>query len=722
MHEHSNITRKRFLGLLSVAATTPALAAQKSIPLANESLRLRVSVSDQATWIDQFAFLTDRGFTHSLLHTAPGAPILHSGTALMIEGQAHTSRGGSVESDGVRLGRVRDVLIGPEGRPYARENWLIELDGACLRWRIERHFLEDCTILADRCPALVFATGMPPEVSATGGVYFSEIPGFLDLDMELDGDRGFLFDKERRLYEVLSRKRAMEVAFAPSGMALEFRMDSGMFSYVKRNVDGTAPCVAVGVEMVDRARGPLRRSRGESQVQELTLALRPTTPAAPLALSLPDAGLAAQVSHFATTYNQWFGWMFGNNPASVPIPHEVAWYPMMQGMYASGGATEAALDRQLRFLAERGTDESGYLKPRWGVDGFYKVVWGNLLDQIPHFLLAAYHQVLRSGNRDWLAQMMPSLDRVAKYMLALDRDRDGIFEVPETTGLPDGTRACSNWYDIIRFGHKDAYVNVYCVMALDAMAQMKAYLKDRQGAERFRNLHRLHARAFNRVFWDDARGFYMDWIDIRERMPESGRRWFYTDQNLLAILSGTASAAQARRILANLDLRYEQLCREFRISRDAIYATPCNMNPITQLGDLVDYGEFLGQKNFPNYENGCSFFHTTGFEIAARAFMGDPDGAYSAFERVMLRGYAKNRLWGAALNWASGTLISEPLDNGLMILWGFLRGCFQAWPDLNGVRIYGKPPAKLEGASYRFRHLGRDVSLEVHNGRTVLRS
>ncbi len=95
------------------------------------------------------------------------------------------------------------------------------------------------------------------------------------------------------------------------------------------------------------------------------------------------------------------------------------------------------------------------------------------------------------------------------------------------------------------------------------------------------------------------------------------------------------------------------------------------MYPVSRLGDLVDFGELQNQKTYPNYENGCSFFHSTGFEIAARGIAGQPDSAYDAFERVMKHGYARNRLWAAALKWDTGQLISEPLNNALLILWGF---------------------------------------------------
>ena len=38
---------------------------------------------------------------------------------------------------------------------------------------------------------------------------------------------------------------------------------------------------------------------------------------------------------------------------------------------------------------------------------------------------------------------------------------------------------------------------------------------------------------------------------------------------------------------------------------------------------MVFNGSLQNQIDYPNYENGGSFFHSTGFEIAARAVSGD---------------------------------------------------------------------------------------------------
>ncbi len=154
--------------------------------------------------------------------------------------------------------------------------------------------------------------------------------------------------------------------------------------------------------------------------------------------------------------------------------------------------------------------------------------------------------------------------------------------------------------------------------------------------------------------------------------------------------------------------------------RDALWATQANMYPVTQLGDMFDNGELLNQKNYPRYENGGSFFHTTGFEIAARGVAGQAEQAYATFERVMRQGYARNRLWGQGMYWNTGKPFGEPLSDSLLILWGFAYGCLGIRRTLQGVQTVGGSTPRLEGAEHTFRHLGKNVTVQVRHGRPVL--
>ncbi len=89
-------------------------------------------------------------------------------------------------------------------------------------------------------------------------------------------------------------------------------------------------------------------------------------------------------------------------------------------------------------------------------------------------------------------------------------------------------------------------------------------------------MHTKWSAAYNSVFWQPTRGIYADWIDINDVVHS----YFYTDQNMLAIITGLANSTQAAAILSALDVSYAQLMSEFDVTRDQLYATPANMWPV----------------------------------------------------------------------------------------------------------------------------------------------
>jgi hypothetical protein len=136
------------------------------------------------------------------------------------------------------------------------------------------------------------------------------------------------------------------------------------------------------------------------------------------------------------------GWIFGNNSGSVPVLQEMGWFPMIQSIYLRNPETLEALEKELIFFAEQGIEPDSFVMPRWGTNGFYRASWGNLIDQTPHFLMAMHCHALNTGNRDFVQRVMPPLERAGQYMLAMDRDGDGIFEIPRSSELADGGRRC----------------------------------------------------------------------------------------------------------------------------------------------------------------------------------------------------------------------------------------------------------------------------------------
>jgi len=347
------LTRKQFLITLAACGVQAA-----PLELSNGPFALNVSAGPHGVWLNR---LIAKPVSENLLLANPEAAVLRSGTAILPEGGAWffsvLPESGTV-SRSLSSIEIHGIQLGPESAPIARENWLLTIDGTTLTWRIDRQFLRDIRIVADRTPALVIRT-----VDRNG---FLQIPGFLDIGVLLEGAKMFpLHVGGTEQYEALSTQRRQVIRFSPSGLTLESTLETGLFSFAKPFADGTSAYVVLGSETVDRTRGMETRTAAARQRQRWTLRI-PETENLPFLLELPDQFLASESRSFATVHNQWMGWLFGNNPASVPVLQEVAWFPMIQSIYPRVAATLQPLEKELLFFARNAVEQDGFVMPRWG--------------------------------------------------------------------------------------------------------------------------------------------------------------------------------------------------------------------------------------------------------------------------------------------------------------------------------------------------------------------
>ena len=518
--------RRQFLKALPALSSVYRSALSSAtgdplIELRSPFMRVTVVTDRDGVWLSGFylkrAKFDEVSFTKSIW-TSNLLRSTGSGSALLPEGMewqaGHLGPNGSVISGNSSV-HITGILIGPDTTPVARETWTISLNHDTLTWRIEREFLRQITLQADRFPCLTMRTK-------------AEIASFLDPAAHLQSP-GLFPLRAPSMGEMTSSTRIQQLHLSPSGLVLESTMKTGYFSFAKDATEGTVAAIVIGSETVDRVQGKneLRRA-GTRQVQEWTLRRLEDAPLVPFQLHLPDDELARQTRNFADVHNQWMGWMVGNNPASVSCLGELSFFPMCQSIYVADPITQSSFDKQLEFFVNAAVDSTafdpeGHVLPYWIATGFIESIAGKWLMPTPHFILAVYQQAINTGQQTFLRSMMPTLDRVAGYLLAMDRDHDGVFEDPNS-GLADGGHHVGSWFDIIEFGHKDGLANVYAVAALHAMAEMKEFLGDTVGAQRFQDAYARSKAAYNKIFWDDQRGFYIDWIDVKERTPESGRQ------------------------------------------------------------------------------------------------------------------------------------------------------------------------------------------------------
>lgn len=642
----------------------------------------------------------------------------------------------------------------------ASESWALRrLNDSAFSFEVRRVWAAGAVALSvDRVSIALRTTGGLP-------IHSEQIPGFVDLAVFLNESSTGGFALGNGAYEYLSPNARQFVCFTPTGAF--FIVDASatlggarvpaLFSFAKPFADGTADC-SIGYELIDPRAGPRAAPPpGTEQLVTITFNLVETDipagagamglgPFPRMDVALANATLQQQMETLLGAQYQLLGWLMGNNPASVPCLHEMAWWPMMSSVFpAASGVAVRAMQRELSFFAKCGwasyawsggslefvhfcslADGASFgLTQRYASSGFYQCPWGPLTDQDVMLPIAVYYAATSSGDMQWLASMRPALDAIAAFLaqsgLALGGPGPAVYVSP-ASGLADGGRHSANWYDVVEFGHLDAYLAVHGVWAMSCLAEIYEALGDAPAAAHAAAVHAQAVLDFNTVFYNDTLQQYHDWIDT----AGNKRAYFYVDIAFVAILAGIAGPARSAALLDHFDARLAEIYTTLNVTPGSIWSAPSNLYPITSGLEFADGHVHAADKvPFPSYENGGAFFHTPGLQFAALGTAGRADAALSGFVTLMSSGFGAIRGWAQQLYWAPdggpGALVgSDPLNTAALSIWGFMRGAFGAAPTLTrGVVATNAPAAALEGSRWNVSHLGRDVCLLVGRGRTT---
>ena len=97
-------------------------------------------------------------------------------------------------------------------------------------------------------------------------------------------------------------------------------------------------------------------------------------------------------------------------------------------------------------------------------------------------------------------------------LAAVDTERDN----RESVSLP------STYYDLIRTGYKEAFVNIRWREAYYAMMMLEKHFGDENKAEEYRQLFLKATETFCKTFWNPETGRYAGWIDIEGNVWDFG--------------------------------------------------------------------------------------------------------------------------------------------------------------------------------------------------------
>ena len=233
------------------------------------------------------------------------------------------------------------------------------------------------------------------------------------------------------------------------------------------------------------------------------------------------------------------------------------------------------------MFAKHAVQPNGFVYARWNQWAYINMT---IHDQMPHYILCNYWQVVNTGDKQFLLEVWPALNRAMAYVLRTGGaggmgmgGADGLATTPTAGGLP-GEDHADNWLDIVNFGGKDAIINSYLVTALNAMAEMATFLGGVHAGEaaRWQDLHAKAAASFNQQLWNESASLYSDWIDVKGFK----RNYFYVWQQFNAIdpASKIANTSRAVRMLHSIDEHYTAIRSRYNKTAAELWCTPTNLD------------------------------------------------------------------------------------------------------------------------------------------------
>lgn len=231
------------------------------------------------------------------------------------------------------------------------------------------------------------------------------------------------------------------------------------------------------------------------------------------------------------------------------------------------------------------------------------------------YVLAAWRYFSWTGDSAFLNTMLPRARKAMEFYLDSLGGSTGVVTItsPDHSGR-DGA-VPSNYWDITSHGHLDAYVNAYFYGALEAMAQLEAYVGNGKRAKQLRALRPAVVKRYNELFWNDTAGRYVQSIDVDGVVHDYGATYV----NLEAASFGLPSADQAARIFDWLDNGHTEL------QNSVVLIEGGGLAPKFQAGHTMGQS-FTANAAFTSVAARFPTYGERGAEFTMTLYQGAPDG------------------------------------------------------------------------------------------------
>lgn len=611
--------------------------------------------------------------------------------------------------------------------PIAREDWILQIEGEAILWRVERTWLREMTVTSAGTPALFFSvrpinnnpsTILPNSVATAFWIAPDQLQGWHNpFYRPAEFGFGYKLTLENNVVVSGPGNWAVLKLFTAWQHEREPRLAAEGGHLYRRGHFGWLSEVGV-VSSPDTKR---TYHAGEIESTTLRIVSVPSDDTGhQIALRVEDdTNTVATLQHFYGSLfnggcvNDQLHYNFGNEPDG--------WYyggaSWMKGLAMLAGTPAAEpiaaqphnLPRAFRdnLAMITGTEyEPG--RTRFGYNSAgHGAVGGAYTDDNIHQILGGRAYYLFSGDLAFVRQQLPFYRRAVDWYLG-NLNTDGLVALTP-----------AHWYyDAMLSSGVTTYHNAFLYRALCDLAQLEeAAANVAETEQRCEQAARLKD-AINRVlWWEDAPGGprYVDWIQ-----PDGTKIAYAADLcQFPPVAFGIASPEQARKLLNTLDRRIAELERDQGYiglaSRSAYWRVPATVNT------------HPANQGFGNYMNGGSFLCMTYWEIMARCAAGDAEGAWKRLSRFA----AGTRLTGThgfiGNNWIMqdgrigfGACDEPYLSDAIVVPAALVQGILGIQHTNESLEVHPVLPAELPRATAEVVHLGIRKRVTIDKGKVTI--
>lgn len=355
-------------------------------------------------------------------------------------------------------------------------------------------------------------------------------------------------------------------------------------------------------------------------------------------------------------------------------------------------------------------------------------------------VLGCANHALWSRDPAFIADALPRARRAMEYQLNQLQGETGLLIANAKGHEGKAMGIGSNYWDILPFGLKDAYSNIYFYASLGAMAKLEELASDLgvTSTERGRTPDELRAvrekaRAeYQRTFWDDKAGRFVGCVDIDGIAHDYG----FTFVNMEAAAYGLADKDQVARIYRWLETQPTATGKADTYSR-WIFAPRCSteFNPPHSIfnprfpmlpTDKPSWWHFGWRGS--GYEDQCqaggAILYTSYYDVMARVQYVDVENAWRRFREILARYAEPDHLSGGSPLYRGERsqggptpgnvgVESEFPESGLVPA-SFLYAFLGIEPQVEGLVIAPRLPAELREAGVKhLAYAGRMYTVTI---------